>query len=104
VVWILRLVKIGAEAEGHDMKVMEINRPDDVGSIADLTAILVENPCLIKDRRSRMTPNSAEVTHCRRLYAEAHLNLERMLFCTRRLIFLQCDAGEPGHPGYLHVQ
>jgi hypothetical protein len=38
-----RLVKIGAEAEGQGVDVMGINRPDDLGDIADpgLTAIAV---------------------------------------------------------------
>jgi hypothetical protein len=36
VVWILRLVKIGAEAEGQAVDVMEINRLNDLGDIADL--------------------------------------------------------------------
>jgi hypothetical protein len=47
VVWILRLVKIGAEAEGQSVDVMEINRPDDLGDIADLGLPLVETKRLL---------------------------------------------------------
>ena len=36
VAWIVRLVKTGAEGEGHCTDVMEIIRPDDLGDIADL--------------------------------------------------------------------
>jgi hypothetical protein len=42
VVWILWLVKIGAEAGGQAVDVMEINRPDDLGDIADLGLTLAE--------------------------------------------------------------
>ena len=38
-VWVLRLVKIGAEAEGQAVDIMEINRP---GDIADLGLTLAE--------------------------------------------------------------
>jgi hypothetical protein len=47
VVWILRLVKIGAEAEGQAVDVMEINRPDDLGDIADLGLTLAETKQLL---------------------------------------------------------
>ena len=46
-VWILRLVKIGAEVEGHAVDVMEINRPDDLGDIADLGLTLAETKRLL---------------------------------------------------------
>jgi hypothetical protein len=42
VVWVLRLVKIGAEAEGQAVDVMEIDRPGDLGDIADLGLTLAE--------------------------------------------------------------
>jgi hypothetical protein len=42
VVWVLRLVKIGAEAEGQAVDIMEINRPGDLGDIADLGLTLAE--------------------------------------------------------------
>ena len=34
--WILRLVKTGAEGAGQCTDVREINRPNDLGDIADL--------------------------------------------------------------------
>ena len=42
VAWIVRLVKIGTEGEGSCTDVMEINRPDDLGDIADLGLTLAE--------------------------------------------------------------
>lgn len=45
--WILRLVKIGAEGDGHCTDVMEINRPDDLGDIADLGLTLAEGKLLL---------------------------------------------------------
>jgi hypothetical protein len=47
VAWILRLVKIGAEGEGRPLDVMEINRPDDLGDIADLGLRLDETKRLL---------------------------------------------------------
>jgi hypothetical protein len=47
VVWILRLVKIGTEAEGQAVDVMEINRPYDLGNIADLGLTLAETKRLL---------------------------------------------------------
>jgi hypothetical protein len=47
VAWILRLVKIGAEGEGRALDVMEINRPDDLGDIADLGLTLDETKRLL---------------------------------------------------------
>ena len=40
--WILRLVKTGAEGEGQATDVMEIDRPDDLGDIANLGLTLSE--------------------------------------------------------------
>ena len=45
--WILRLVKIGAEGDGRCTDVMEINRPDDLGDIADLGLTLAEGKLLL---------------------------------------------------------
>jgi hypothetical protein len=42
VAWIIRLVKIGTEGEGSCTDVMEINRPDDLGDLADLGLTLAE--------------------------------------------------------------
>jgi hypothetical protein len=36
VAWIVRLVQIGGEGEGQATDVIEIDRPDDLGDIADL--------------------------------------------------------------------
>jgi hypothetical protein len=36
VVWIVRLVKIGAEGEAQVLDVMEVDRPDDLRDIANL--------------------------------------------------------------------
>jgi hypothetical protein len=47
VAWIIRLVKIGAEGEGRTGDVMEINRPDDLGNIADLGLTLDETKRLL---------------------------------------------------------
>jgi hypothetical protein len=47
VAWIIRLVKIGAEGEGRTVDVMEINRPDDLGNIADLGLTLDETKRLL---------------------------------------------------------
>lgn len=45
--WILRLVKHGAEGDGQSTDVMEINRPDDLGDIADLGLTLAEGKLLL---------------------------------------------------------
>ncbi len=45
--WILRLVKIGTEGDGQYMDIMEINRPDDLGDIADLGLTLAEGKLLL---------------------------------------------------------
>lgn len=42
VAWILRLVKTGLDGEGQSTDVMEINRPDNLGDIADLGLTLTE--------------------------------------------------------------
>jgi len=47
VAWILRLVKHGAEGDGQSTDVMEINRPDDLGDIADLGLTLAEGKLLL---------------------------------------------------------
>jgi hypothetical protein len=47
VAWILGLVKIGVEGEGQPLDVMEINRPDDLGDIADLRLRLDETKRLL---------------------------------------------------------
>jgi hypothetical protein len=47
VAWILRLVKISAEGEGRALDVMEINRPDDLGDVADLGLRLEETKRLL---------------------------------------------------------
>ena len=47
VAWILRLVKTGAAGEGRTLDVMEINRPDDLGDIADLGLTLDETKRLL---------------------------------------------------------
>jgi hypothetical protein len=47
VAWIVRLVKIGAEADGQALDVMEINRPDDLADIADLGLTLSETKRLL---------------------------------------------------------
>jgi hypothetical protein len=47
VAWILRLVKIGADGEGPALDVMEVNRPDDFGDIADLGLRLEETKRLV---------------------------------------------------------
>ena len=40
--WMLRLVQTGAEGEGPCMDVLEINRPGDLGDIANLGLTLAE--------------------------------------------------------------
>jgi hypothetical protein len=47
VVWILRLVKIGADAEGQAVDVIEINRPNGLGDIADLGLTQAETKRLL---------------------------------------------------------
>jgi hypothetical protein len=47
VAWILRLVEIGAEGDGQAHDVMEINRPGDLGDIADLGLTLSETKRLL---------------------------------------------------------
>jgi hypothetical protein len=47
VAWILRLVKIEAEGDGLCRDIMEINRPDDLGDIADLGLTLAEGKLLL---------------------------------------------------------
>ena len=45
--WIVRLVQIGAEGEGQATDVIEIDRPDDLGDIADLGLTLAEAKLLL---------------------------------------------------------
>ena len=45
--WIVRVVKIGAEGEGPATDVMEIDRPGDLGAIADLGMTLAETKRLL---------------------------------------------------------
>jgi hypothetical protein len=45
--WILRLVKTGAEGEEEYSDIMEINRPGDLGGIADLGLNLAEAKLLL---------------------------------------------------------
>jgi len=47
VTWILRLVKTGAKGEEECTDIMEINRPADLGSIADLGLNLAEAKLLL---------------------------------------------------------
>jgi hypothetical protein len=47
VAWILRLVQIEAEGDGQSTDIMEINRPDDLGDIADLGLTLAEGKLLL---------------------------------------------------------
>jgi hypothetical protein len=47
VAWIVRLVKIGAEADGQALDEMEINRPDDLADIADPGLTLSETKRLL---------------------------------------------------------
>ena len=52
--WILRLVKHGAEGDGQSTEVMEINRPDDLGDIADLGLTLAEGKLLLAGLQKEM--------------------------------------------------
>jgi hypothetical protein len=56
------LVKIGAEAEGQAVDVMEINRPDDLGDIADLGLTLAETKRLL----ARLQQHAARRPTCSR--------------------------------------
>ena len=47
VAWIVRLVQIGAEGEGQATDVIQIDRPDDFGDIADLGLNLAEAKLLL---------------------------------------------------------
>src|SRR5258708_28576800 len=56
VAWIVRLVKIGAEGEGRTLDVMGIDRPDDLGDIADLGLTLDETKRLLAGSNRRSSP------------------------------------------------
>ena len=60
--WILRLVKIGAEGDGHCTDVMEINRPDDLGDIADLGLTLAEGKLLLAGSNRKSSRRKPETT------------------------------------------
>jgi hypothetical protein len=47
VAWIVRLVKIGVEGEKQSADIMTINRPDDLGAIANLGLTLAEGKLLL---------------------------------------------------------
>jgi len=47
VAWIVRLVTTGADGEGQCADVMRINRPDDLGDIADLGLTLADGKLLL---------------------------------------------------------
>ena len=57
--WILRLVKIGTEGDGQYMDIMEINRPDDLGDIADLGLTLAEGKLLLAGIQSELVAAQA---------------------------------------------
>ena len=60
VAWIVRLVKIGAEGEGRTLDVMGIDRPDDLGDIADLGLTLDETKRLLAGLQQEIV--AAQVT------------------------------------------
>src|SRR5215213_4493010 len=62
VAWIIRLVKIGTEGEGACTDVMQINRPDDLGDIADLGLTLAKRSGCWPTSNRRWSPRKPGTT------------------------------------------
>jgi transposase len=60
------LVKIGAEGEGRALDVMEINRPDDLGDIADLGMRLEEAKRLLAELQQEIVATQVRERAARR--------------------------------------
>jgi hypothetical protein len=61
VAWILRLVKIEAEGDWQCTDIMEINKPDDLGDIADLGLTLAEGKLLLAGCSATIWMRSATI-------------------------------------------
>jgi len=59
VAWIVRLVQIGAEGEGQATNVIQIDRPDDFGDIADLGLTLAEAKLLLAGLQQEIVTKQA---------------------------------------------
>ena len=59
VAWIVRLVQIGAEGEGQATDIIEIDRPDDLGDIADLGLTLADAKLLLAGLQQAMVTAQA---------------------------------------------
>jgi hypothetical protein len=66
VAWIVRLVKTGAEGEGHCTDVMEIIRPADLGDIADLGLALADAKLLLAGLQQALVTEQARDHAARR--------------------------------------
>jgi hypothetical protein len=62
----LRLVKTGAEGDGQSMDVMEINKPDDLGDIANLGLSLAEAKRLLASLQQEIVAAQAKTHAVRR--------------------------------------
>ena len=59
VAWILRLVKTGAGGENQSVDVMTINRPDDLGDLANLGLTLAEGKLLLAGLQQEISAEQA---------------------------------------------
>ena len=59
VAWIVRLVQIGAEGEGQATDIIQIDRPDDLGDIADLGLTLAEAKLLLAGLQQEIVTEQA---------------------------------------------
>jgi hypothetical protein len=67
VAWIVSLVKTDAEGEKRSVDVMEINRPDDLGDIANLGLTLAEGKLVLAGLQREIVTGQAEGHAVRRL-------------------------------------
>ena len=60
--WIVRLVKTGDDGEEQCIDVMKINRPDNLGDIANLGLTLAKGSCCWQASNSRSLPRRPGAT------------------------------------------
>jgi hypothetical protein len=60
VAWIVRLVKTGANGEEQSADVMQINRPDDLGVVANLGLTLVEGKLVLAGLQQQIVAAQAK--------------------------------------------
>jgi hypothetical protein len=87
VAWTVRLVKIGAEGEEQWVDVMQVNRPDDLGDIANLGLTLAEGKLVLAGLQREIVAGQAS--------GRVTLRLPR--FCCAKCGGIEAGNGWPSH-------